>query len=429
MNPKNLILVGDHKQLRPMSMIPSSGTRHDRSLLERCVDASGSAHCLVEQYRMHQKICRLVSYQFYPDNMLQTPESVRDDRQRKEKNPIIWVSVQGTEVMRPKSTSFVNHEEIKVVQQVVTNLREKHPRATIAILTFYKGQLEELMRSTPASLEVEILTVDSSQGSEFDYVVLSTVRANGQKNVGFVADKQRINVAISRSLYGLIVVGDDETMSNDEDWLAVFRAASQSVAHDWLPTHPMPAAGSFETVMDHLMSLQVQKREKALAQQEVDAVKLMERQLSFRSKSPSKGKHPERLVNGAFGAKAKAVRSWASLPSVVSWNTSGQQPSSLQEGYADKVTRNLAAEENERHEAIRRDHELARSMQIEEDLPRLERIIVRLLDDHLEPSEHITKRQDSLIEHLDGIFKDIYGPCARLTGYGSRGEQFKQPYY
>ena len=54
------------------------------------------------------------------------------------------------------------------------------------------------------------MTVDSSQGSEFDYVVLSTVRSNKDKKIGFVANKQRINVAISRSLYGLVVVGKSE---------------------------------------------------------------------------------------------------------------------------------------------------------------------------------------------------------------------------
>ena len=52
-----------------------------------------------------------------------------------------------------------------------------------------------------------MLTVDSCQGSEFDYVVLSTVRANKKRKLGFVSNEQRINVAISRSRFGLIVVG------------------------------------------------------------------------------------------------------------------------------------------------------------------------------------------------------------------------------
>lgn len=308
MDPKNLIMVGDHKQLPPTSMVPPQelqGTGHDRSLLERCVAASGSVHRLVEQYRMHEKICQVVSKQFY-NSMLQTPTSVRDDRQRKEKHPLIWVSVCGSETIPPKTKSFVNYDEISVVQRVVTKLRERYPTVTIAVLTFYKGQLQEMMRATPASLQAEVLTVDSCQGSEFDYVVLSTVRANRHGTIGFVKDKQRINVAISRSLYGLVVVGDDSTMSNDGDWHAVRLACESSVAEDWRPSQPLPAAGSFETVMDQLKGLQMRKREEALAQQEIDAVKLMEHQPSFRAKSFAggfSGKQPSPAYT-VIGAKS-----------------------------------------------------------------------------------------------------------------------------
>jgi superfamily I DNA and/or RNA helicase len=45
---------------------------------------------------------------------------------------------------------------------------------------------------------------------------------------GFVKDKQRINVAISRSLYGLVVVGDDHTLSSDDDWRAVRQACERN---------------------------------------------------------------------------------------------------------------------------------------------------------------------------------------------------------
>lgn len=50
--PKNLILLGDHKQLPPSSNLPPQelqGTGHARSLLERCVLASGHVHRLAEQ--------------------------------------------------------------------------------------------------------------------------------------------------------------------------------------------------------------------------------------------------------------------------------------------------------------------------------------------------------------------------------------------
>ena len=58
-----------------------------------------------------------------------------------------------------------------------------------------------------------------------DYVVLLH---NRMASTGFVKDKQRINVAISRSLYGLVVVGDDHTLSSDDDWRAVRQACERN---------------------------------------------------------------------------------------------------------------------------------------------------------------------------------------------------------
>ena len=142
LNPTNLMIVGDHKRLPPTWMIPGTklvGTGHDQSLLARCC-ATSSMHMLNEQYRMHEKICALVSYQFY-DNLLLTSPTIVDDRRRKEKYPLIWVPVRGKEEFPPGITSYVNYDEIAAVQQVVTSLREKHPCASIAVLTFYKGQL------------------------------------------------------------------------------------------------------------------------------------------------------------------------------------------------------------------------------------------------------------------------------------------------
>ena len=79
------------------------GSKHDRSLLERCVVASKTVnvpssdgtkaaavhknvHCLEEQYRMHPSICTVVSKQFY-NNALRTPPEIRDQRTRIEKHP------------------------------------------------------------------------------------------------------------------------------------------------------------------------------------------------------------------------------------------------------------------------------------------------------------------------------------------------------
>jgi hypothetical protein len=47
-----------------------------------------------------------------------------------------------------------------VCAQVASRLRAQHPSASIAVLTFYKGQLQELMRCTPAALQVTLTYAD-----------------------------------------------------------------------------------------------------------------------------------------------------------------------------------------------------------------------------------------------------------------------------
>ena len=54
------------------------------------------------------------------------------------------------------------------------------------------------MERVPGDMDVEVLTVDACQGSEHDYVVLSTVRMNEERTLGFISSEQRICVCISR---------------------------------------------------------------------------------------------------------------------------------------------------------------------------------------------------------------------------------------
>ena len=75
LQPKNVILVGDHRQLPPTTDVPVQAhlrTGHTRSMFERCVVASGEVKQLREQYRMHPGLAALVSMIFY-DNMVVTP--------------------------------------------------------------------------------------------------------------------------------------------------------------------------------------------------------------------------------------------------------------------------------------------------------------------------------------------------------------------
>jgi ATP-dependent RNA/DNA helicase IGHMBP2 len=59
---------------------------------------------------------------------------------------------------------------------------------------------------------VEIGSVDGFQGREKEAVVLSLVRSNSSREVGFLAEDRRLNVAITRARRHVAVVCDADTI-------------------------------------------------------------------------------------------------------------------------------------------------------------------------------------------------------------------------
>ena len=57
--------------------------------------------------------------------------------------------------------------------------------------------------------------MDGFQGREKEAIVLSLVRSNEEGEVGFLKDKRRLNVAITRAKRHVCVIGDSETLSRD----------------------------------------------------------------------------------------------------------------------------------------------------------------------------------------------------------------------
>jgi superfamily I DNA and/or RNA helicase len=106
-----------------------------------------------------------------------------------------------------KGGSKANPVYAAAVQRVVNRLIAKGARKdSIGILTFYQAQrhLHDLF-SSPS---VQVVTVDASQGREFDFVVLDLVTPGGKRyGLGFVAEPTRINVDLSRAKHGLVIVG------------------------------------------------------------------------------------------------------------------------------------------------------------------------------------------------------------------------------
>lgn len=63
--------------------------------------------------------------------------------------------------------------------------------------------------------QLEINSVDAFQGREKEVIILSLVRSNPLADIGFLEEKRRLNVAITRARSHLMVVCDSGTVAKD----------------------------------------------------------------------------------------------------------------------------------------------------------------------------------------------------------------------
>lgn len=216
---QQLILVGDHQQLRPHCHVKAheDGPFYlNVSLFERLVKNNIKPVTLGKQRRMIPEIRRLL-YPIYKDKIEDHPSVT---------NPANRPNVPG---MGGINSLFVTHffPEQRDDQMSVYNAGEADlvvgfveylvyngmSTKEITVLTFYNGQRKNILsklrkRTSMLGSQFEVKTVDSYQGEQNKIVILSLARSNERGNMGFLNVDNRICVALSRAQRGMYLFGN-----------------------------------------------------------------------------------------------------------------------------------------------------------------------------------------------------------------------------
>ncbi|NPA33199.1 MAG: IGHMBP2 family helicase [Aquificae bacterium] len=233
---KRVIMAGDHKQLPPTVLSQEAQEELSYTLFERLLELYGEDiyEMLRVQYRMNKKIMDFPSKKFYGGKLVAHPSveniTLRDiinPEKLKEvhkellpilepQNVVVFVDVKGEEKRRKDSPSYYNEEEAKLAKRIVEELLKLGlSPSDIGVISPYDEQVR-LLEEKLKDKGVEIKTVDGFQGREKEVIVLSLVRSNPKKDIGFLKDYRRLNVAITRPKRKLIILGNADTLSGDE---------------------------------------------------------------------------------------------------------------------------------------------------------------------------------------------------------------------
>ncbi len=236
MGAKQVVLVGDHCQMGPVIMCkPADAAGLGRSMFERLLQLGQRPHRLDVQYRMHPCLSQFSSNAFYEGSLQNGVTAEERDASAvfdwpNRRKPMFFYNSIAPEEMGPSGSSFLNRNEAALAEKFVTALlRRGVTPDQIAVITPYEAQrcflVNYLARNGPLGPEIykllEVASVDSFQGREKEYVVLTCVRSNDQQGIGFLSDWRRLNVALTRARRGVMIIGNARVLSRHMLWHAL----------------------------------------------------------------------------------------------------------------------------------------------------------------------------------------------------------------
>lgn len=293
---EHFIQIGDHQQLRPqinnygLSLESKQGGLYqlDRCQFERLsVGEPGRTPFPVAQLdtqrRMRPEISTLIRETLYP-RLIDHPSTKTFPDVVGMRLNVFWLDHENMENSAGTDRHQKSHSndwEVDMTHSLVRHIVRQgvYNSRDIAVLTPYTGQLQKLRTKLRNDFEIvlsdrdqetlakdgfdedspleedlrdvtkrqirplakkklseflRIATVDNFQGEESKIIIISLVRSNKEKKVGFLRTTNRINVLLSRAQHGMYLIGNTDTYSNIPMWAHVLGLleASHSVGKE-----------------------------------------------------------------------------------------------------------------------------------------------------------------------------------------------------
>ncbi len=235
-NPRRLVIAGDHKQLTPFTYSEEATKAWKRSLLQRIIERPFSKVVRLNvQYRHPAEIGNSISVVHYQGDVKPHPSCNNRPRVAEIRKAVARISFRvqdtvyhlahnvhffnlhhGKSIKTGEDSSSFNMEEVNFIRGLVWCLVQVGiTEDSIMALTGYEAQYNELdkVRKLLPNGKMAARKIDSSQGDERDIVIVSTVKSGTE--LGFMKAPHRQNVGCSRARNAQFLVGNWECLRHD----------------------------------------------------------------------------------------------------------------------------------------------------------------------------------------------------------------------
>jgi predicted RecB family nuclease len=225
---RNIVLIGDQMQLgQPIQGVHPG--RSGESTLEYLLDDLATIPAdrgifLARSWRMHERVCRFISDAVYDGRL--------EPREENQKQALL-LAKDAHPSLRSAGISFVpashaacsqsSKEEAELVKVIYASLLKQRfvdkkgkehaiTPENILVVAPYNAQVNLLKSALPGA---RVGTIDKFQGQEAEAVIVSMTTSSGDylpRNIEFLYDKHRLNVAISRAKCLAVVIASPDLL-------------------------------------------------------------------------------------------------------------------------------------------------------------------------------------------------------------------------